>query len=133
MLGRADIGGKTGTTNDFRDVWFSGFGGHLVATVWVGFDDFSPLGQGEFASRNAVPIWTAFMRTALDEAPVREFALPDGLVRVAMSPFTGAIARAGEPGAISDLVRREDIERIRFGQGILGGTSAEEEAAYDIF
>jgi len=133
VLGRPDIGGKTGTTNDFRDVWFSGFGGHLVATVWVGFDDFSPLGQGEFASRNAVPIWTDFMRTALDEAPVREFALPDGLVRVAMSPFTGALARAGEPGAISDLVRREDIERIRFGQGILGGTSAEEEAAYDIF
>lgn len=133
VLGRPDIGGKTGTTNDFRDVWFSGFGGHLVATVWVGFDDFSPLGQGEFAARNAVPIWTDFMRTALDEAPVREFALPDGLVRVAMSPFTGALARAGEPGAISDLVRREDIERIRFGQGILGGTSAEEEAAYDIF
>ncbi|MBX3726851.1 MAG: penicillin-binding protein 1A [Xanthomonadales bacterium] len=133
VLGRPDIGGKTGTTNDFRDVWFSGFGGHLVATVWVGFDDFSPLGQGEFASRNAVPIWTEFMRTALDELPVREFALPDGLVRVAMSPFTGALARPGEPGAVSDLVRREDIERIRFGQGILGGTSAEEEAAYDIF
>lgn len=133
VLGRPDIGGKTGTTNDFRDVWFSGFGSHLVTTVWVGFDDFSPLGNGEFASRNAVPIWTEFMRTALDEVPVREFALPDGLVRVAMSPFTGAIARAGEPGAVSDLVRREDIERIRYGQGILGGTSAEEEAAYDIF
>lgn len=133
VLGRPDIGGKTGTTNDFRDVWFSGFGSHLVTTVWVGFDDFSPLGNGEFASRNAVPIWTEFMRTALDGVPVREFALPDGLVRVAMSPFTGAIARAGEPGAVSDLVRREDIERIRFGQGILGGTSAEEEAAYDIF
>ncbi len=133
VLDRADIGGKTGTTNDFRDVWFSGFGGDLVTTVWVGFDDFSSLGNGEFASRNAVPIWTDFMRVALDGTPVREWPLPDGLIRVGMNPHTGALAQSGDPGAISELVRREDVEHIRYGQGVLGGTSAEEEEAYDIF
>lgn len=133
VLDRADIGGKTGTTNDFRDVWFSGFGADLVTTVWVGFDDFSSLGNGEFASRNAVPIWTEFMRVALDGVPVREWPMPDGLVRVGMNPHTGALAQPGDAGAISELVRREDIEHIRYGQGVLGGTSAEEEEAYDIF
>jgi penicillin-binding protein 1A len=133
VLDRPDIGGKTGTTNDFRDVWFSGFGADLVTTVWVGFDDFSSLGNGEFASRNAVPIWTEFMRVALDGVPEREWPLPDGLVRVGMNPHTGALAQAGDGGAISELVRREDIENIRYGQGVLGGTSAEEEEAYDIF
>jgi penicillin-binding protein 1A len=132
VLERADIGGKTGTTNDFRDVWFSGFGAHLVTTVWVGFDDFSSLGNGEFASRNAVPIWTNFMRVALDGEPVREWPLPDGLVRVGMNPYTGALAEGGD-GAIAEYVRREDLDNIRFGQGVLGGTSPEEEEAYDIF
>lgn len=133
VLNRSDIGGKTGTTNDFRDVWFSGFGGDLVTTVWVGFDDFTPLGPGEFASRTALPIWVQFMRTALDGVPEREWDMPDGLVRVAMNPLTGALADSGDAGAIAELVRREDVEKIRFGQGVLGGTSAEEEAAYDIF
>lgn len=133
VLGRPDLGGKTGTTNDFRDVWFSGFGGDLVTTVWVGFDDFTSLGAGEFASRTALPIWISFMRTALDGVPEREWDMPDGLVRVAMNPLTGALAESGDPGAVAELVRREDLDKIRHGQGILGGTSAEEEAAYDIF
>ena len=133
VLGRSDIGGKTGTTNDFRDVWFSGFGADLVATVWVGFDDFTSLGPGEFASRTAVPIWVQFMRTALEGVPEREWVMPDGLLRVPMNPLTGALADPGDPNAIPELVRREDLEKIRHGQGVLGGTSAEEEAAYDIF
>lgn len=133
VLGRPDIGGKTGTTNEFRDVWFSGFGADLTTTVWVGFDDFSSLGNGEFASRNAVPIWTNYMRVALDGVPEKEWPMPDGLVRVGMNPHTGALAQSGDPGAISELVRREDVENIRYGQGVLGGTSPEQEAVYDIF
>src|SRR5690606_24188104 len=107
VLGRSDIGGKTGTTNDFRDVWFSGFGADLVATVWVGFDDFTSLGPGEFASRTAVPIWVQFMRTALEGVPEREWVMPDGLLRVPMNPLTGALADPGDPNAIPELVRRE--------------------------
>ncbi len=132
VLERPDIGGKTGTTNEFRDIWFSGFGAHLVTTVWVGFDDFTTLGQREYASRTAVPIWTQFMRTAMEGVPVRDWPLPDGLVRVSMNPYTGALSN-GDPGAINELIRREDIDLIRYGQGVLGGTSPEEEAVYDIF
>jgi hypothetical protein len=73
------------------------------------------------------------MRTALDGVPEREWTMPDGLVRVSLNPYTGALAGNGTAGAIAELVRREDVEKIRFGQGVLGGTSPEEEAAYDIF
>ncbi len=57
-LKRSDITGKTGTTNDARDTWFNGFNRELVASVWVGFDQEQPLGEGEEGSRTAVPIWT---------------------------------------------------------------------------
>lgn len=132
-LKRSDLGGKTGTTNEFRDVWFSGFGGNLVTTVWVGFDDFTSLGNGEFASRTALPIWVDYMRVALTDAPERVIEAPDGLVRVAMNRYTGALANNGDSDAISELVRREDLELIRYGQGILGGVTPEQEEAYDIF
>ncbi len=133
VLKRSDLGGKTGTTNEFRDVWFSGFGGNLVTTVWVGFDDFTSLGNGEFASRTALPIWVDYMRVALADAPERESTTPEGLIRVALNRHTGALADNGDPNAISELVRREDLELIRYGQGILGGVTPEQEEAYDIF
>lgn len=133
VIGRPDIGGKTGTTNEFRDVWFSGFGAGLVATVWVGFDDFSPLGPGEFASRNALPIWTQFMQVALQGIPEKDMPVPEGLVRVSLNRHTGTLAANGDQEAITELVRREDMDLLRHGQGILGGVTAEEEAAYDIF
>ena len=64
-LGRDDIAGKTGTTNDGRDAWFSGFNPDLVATAWVGFDQERPLGSGEEGARTALPMWIYFMREAL--------------------------------------------------------------------
>jgi hypothetical protein len=64
-LRRSDISGKTGTTNEARDTWFNGFNRNIVATVWVGFDQERPLGEGEEGSRTAVPIWINFMREAL--------------------------------------------------------------------
>ena len=56
-LGRDDLAGKTGSTNDHRDAWFVGFNGDLSTAVWVGFDDFSSLGRGEFGAKAALPIW----------------------------------------------------------------------------
>ncbi|MDQ3056821.1 MAG: penicillin-binding protein 1A, partial [Pseudomonadota bacterium] len=61
VLGREDIGGKTGSTNDHRDAWFSGTGGNLVTTVWVGRDDFRTLGHREYGGKAALPIWIDFM------------------------------------------------------------------------
>ncbi len=68
-LGRSDIGGKTGTTNDAKDAWFSGFNPHLVAVAWVGFDRPSTLGRREYGGVAALPIWTHFMGEALADIP----------------------------------------------------------------
>ena len=70
VLKREDIAGKTGSTNEHRDAWFSGFGGDIVTTVWVGRDDFSSLGFGEYGGRAALPIWIDYMRVALEGRPI---------------------------------------------------------------
>jgi penicillin-binding protein 1A len=79
-LGREDIAGKTGTTNDGRDAWFSGFSPDLVATAWVGFDQERPLGAGEEGARTALPMWIYFMREALAGVPQHRLPMPDGVV-----------------------------------------------------
>lgn len=83
------LAGKTGTSQDARNVWFSGFSAELVATVWVGFDDNSPLGRVTGGS-TALPIWIDFMGRALSGVPVREFTeAPDNVVMVKVDPGTG--------------------------------------------
>ncbi len=99
-LGRSDVAGKTGTTNEARDTWFIGYNPTLVASVWVGFDQLRPLGEGEEGSRTAVPIWTDFMAKALRGVPDRLWPVPGGLVQVRISPVTGEIASADDPDAI---------------------------------
>ena len=84
-LGRGDIAGKTGTTNDGRDAWFSGFNADLVATAWVGFDQERPLGRDEEGSRTALPMWIYFMREALAGVPERTMPMPDGVVTARIS------------------------------------------------
>ncbi|KQW88747.1 MULTISPECIES: penicillin-binding protein PBP1a [Acinetobacter] len=68
-IGRDDIGGKTGTTNDAKDAWFAGFNGKLVAIAWVGFDQPSTLGRREYGGIAALPVWTGFMGKALKDTP----------------------------------------------------------------
>jgi penicillin-binding protein 1A len=100
VLNRDDLAGKTGTSNDHHDAWFCGFNTRLVAAAWVGFDQEASLGPGEEGGRTAVPIWVHFMREALrgtSEAPV---PAPEGLVTVKISPSTGLLASADDPGAV---------------------------------
>ncbi|MFM7396432.1 MAG: penicillin-binding protein 1A [Gammaproteobacteria bacterium] len=99
-LGRSDIAGKTGTTNEARDTWFNGYNASVVASVWVGFDQSRPLGEGEEGSRTAVPIWVDFMAEALKGVPDRPWDNPGGLMQVRISPVTGEIAGADDPEAI---------------------------------
>lgn len=81
-LGRYDLAGKTGTTNDAIDGWFAGYGGDVVAVSWMGFDQPRSLGSREFGSTLALPIWTDYMRTALrGKGPVQR-PVPSGLVQV---------------------------------------------------
>ncbi len=107
-LGRKDIAGKTGTTNDQRDAWFNGFNEHIVANAWVGFDDNSKLGRGEVGGRAALPAWLDYMRVALDGLPDREPAMPEEIVTVRIDPRTGARATASTEGALFEVFRSEN-------------------------
>lgn len=130
-LGRADVGGKTGTTNEYRDAWFSGFGGPLAVTAWVGMDDFGSLGNREFASRTALPIWVAFMKVALEGLPEQQPSLPNGLATALINPDSGRLVPPGTPGAISELFRVEDIARLE--RQVESDARTEQREAFDIF
>ncbi|MCG8433585.1 MAG: penicillin-binding protein 1A, partial [Gammaproteobacteria bacterium] len=107
-LGRNDLAGKTGTTNEFRDAWFSGFNSDLATTVWVGFDDFRPLGPSEYGGRAALPMWIEFMGGALKNVAERARHRPPGLVTVRISPETGLLASAGTPNAIFETFKADN-------------------------
>ncbi len=105
-LGRRDIGGKTGTSNNRRDAWFSGFNHTIVGIAWVGFDDDSrSLGAGEEGSRTALPMWKDFMQVALTNAPEAPLEQPSGIVTVRISPETGLAAPAGSSNAMFEIFR----------------------------
>jgi penicillin-binding protein 1A len=96
-LGRSDLSGKTGTSNDRRDAWFGGFNADLSSVVWVGYDEDLPLGPGEEGSRTALPVWIEFMRIALKGARQNALPMPEGIVSVRISKTTGCPATAADP------------------------------------
>ena len=99
-LKRKDIAGKTGTTNDRRDAWFSGFNADLVATVWVGFDQERSLGELEEGGRTALPMWVYYMREALRDRPQHQLPMPEGVVTARVSAVTGEPAAPGDPDSV---------------------------------
>ena len=98
-LGRKDVGGKTGTTNSSKDVWFSGYGGNIVTTVWMGFDDHRRnLGRTIRAEAGAVtanPLWIDYMKIALQDVPVNEDIKPDNVISVTIDQKTGLLPQSG--------------------------------------
>jgi penicillin-binding protein 1A len=131
VLKRNDLAGKTGSTNDHRDAWFTGFDGRLVASCWVGFDDFGSLGRGEFGAKAALPIWIDFMRAALKDVPEQPFDMPPGISRVRIDPASGALAAAGDPGAILEVLKTEDVARLE-AQPPAEQQQGEQREAYDV-
>ncbi|WP_296057204.1 penicillin-binding protein 1A [uncultured Amphritea sp.] len=103
VLQRSDLAGKTGTTNDQKDAWFSGFNKDVVATAWIGFDQPSTLGRSEFGSTAALPVWIEFMEAALTNSPDQPIAQPDGLVSIRIDPKTGLLAYPGQEDAIFEI------------------------------
>ena len=108
-LHRSDLSGKTGTTNLAIDTWFNGFNRNIVATVWVGFDQERPLGEGEEGSRTAVPIWISFMREALRAQPDYARSMPPGLVTARISPKTGTLVSTNEGDAIYETFMEDHL------------------------
>ncbi|MCK7594553.1 penicillin-binding protein 1A [Pseudomarimonas salicorniae] len=131
VLGRQDLGGKTGTTNEYRDGWFSGFGGPLAVTAWVGMDDFTSLGRREFASATALPMWIDFMKVALEGEPEHSVPLPEGLTTAMIDRDTGLLTTPGDPDAIAEVFRVEDIARLE--QRAARAESEQEKESFDIF
>ena len=107
-LGRGDLAGKTGTTNDETDAWFDGFTPALVAITWVGYDQPQSLGRGEVGGRLAVPIWMDFMKVALKGVAESHLPRPQGIVNVRINPATGMLGDRGT-GTIDEIVQSDHI------------------------
>ncbi|MBU2676182.1 MAG: PBP1A family penicillin-binding protein [Gammaproteobacteria bacterium] len=114
ILGRNDLSGKTGTSNDRRDAWFGGFNGDLASVVWVGYDDDRPLGPGEEGSRTALPIWVEFSRIALAGVPENQMPMPEGIVSVLIDRETGCPARSGQRDVVFEVFRASNVPDCEF-------------------
>ncbi len=110
-IGREDISGKTGSTNNHRDAWFAGTGGNLVTAVWVGKSDNTTLGYREYGGKAALPIWIDYMKTALKDVPIAANDPPDGMVKVAVTA-SGQLLPTEGSGGIIEYVKVEDLERM---------------------
>lgn len=120
VLGREDVGGKTGSTNDHRDAWFGGFGAQYATVVWVGRDNFQSLGYREYGGKAALPIWIDYMRVALKDKPVALNDPPDGMVQATLN-------------GVTEWVKVEDMDRIQ-DYDLYGPEDAvPDEEAFDIF
>jgi len=97
QLGRSDLGGKTGTTNDFVDAWFAGYQPGLVAIAWIGFDNPRSLGRNETGSQAALPIWMGYIAKALKGVPEQPIAQPEGIVTASIDPESGMRVAGGRP------------------------------------
>ncbi len=100
-LGRGDLAGKTGTTNDYLDGWFAGYNRDIVATTWMGFDE--PKSLREYSRTTALPIWVYFMEQTLKGKPDSIQPEPPGLVTAKIDPTTGLLARPGQENAIYEI------------------------------
>ena len=107
------IAGKTGTTQDFTDAWFSGFTPDLVTTVWVGFDNPATLGDNETGAAVAGPIWHDFMAVALKDRPVLTFPPPPGVTMATWDSGSGTRDRCVQAGPGAGRLRDRSAARWR--------------------
>jgi len=130
VLGRTDLAGKTGTTNDQKDAWFSGFNHALVTTAWVGFDKLEPLGRHETGGRAALPVWIDYMAVALKGVAAQKLEPPEGLVTVRIDPATGLLAGSGQTDAIFETFRKENVP-VKSSDSLAGGGAGAADGADD--
>ncbi len=111
-LGRSDIAGKTGTTNEQRDAWFNGFSPTLATVIWVGFDSSKSLGNRETGGKAALPIWIAYTQEALKNVTVEELPKPEGIVSAQINSYSGMLASPNDPNAMMEIFRSEYVPNI---------------------
>jgi penicillin-binding protein 1A len=137
-MGRSDLAGKTGTTNESKDSWFSGFNADYMTTVWTGFDQPESLGRNEFGGTVALPIWMTYMSAALKDKPAHTLPEPPGILTLRIDPITGRIASPGTENAFFELFKNEDsppeMNELEPNQAAPGSPLPEDEAApIDLF
>jgi len=136
-LGRSDLAGKTGTTNESKDAWFSGYNADYVTTVWTGFDQPESLGRREYGGTVALPIWMNFMGAALKDKPPHTQPEPEGILSLRVDPVSGRAATPGTPNAYFELFKSEDTPPSvnELGNGVAPGSPlpADEAAPIDLF
>jgi penicillin-binding protein 1A len=113
QLGRTDLAGKTGTTNEFVDAWFCGFGSGLVAVAWIGFDNPHTLGHNETGAQAALPMWISYMGKALKGVEEQPRTAPEGVVHARISPESGL---RDPDGRISEYFYQEFLPAERDGE-----------------
>jgi penicillin-binding protein 1A len=109
VLNRQDLAGKTGTTNEQRDAWFNGYTQSNVATAWVGFDDFSPLGNLETGGVAALPMWIEFMQVALKDTPELPLEAPEGIVKAYISPLSGLLTATNNKSGVWEFFQADHV------------------------
>ena len=128
-LGRNDLGGKTGTTNDHYDAWFAGFNPSLVAIAWIGYDNPSDLGDKETGGRAALPIWMNYMARTLKGVKEFPFEPPAGIVTI---PLAGEFTKDGKP--VTEFVYAESLSNLNDGPaGLREANKPSEEVKNQIF
>ena len=132
QLGRKDIAGKTGTTNEQVDAWFAGFQRNLVAVAWIGFDNPHSLGPKETGAQAALPIWMAYMEPVLKGVPEAPFVPPDGVAAVNINPETGLRETDPQLGQI-EYFYHENIPPLPDAGFVQGLTRALEEIRDQLF
>ncbi len=109
QLKRNDLAGKTGTTNDQQDAWFSGYNADVATIAWVGFDQVRSLGNRETGGRAALPMWIYYMKEALKGTPEKPLERPPGLITVRIDPDNGLLAESNQPDAIFETFRSQYV------------------------
>ena len=133
QLGRHDLAGKTGTTNEQRDAWFSGYNDHLVTSVWVGFDNHEMLGRRELGGRAALPVWMEFMGAALDGIEDKPPLMPEGLAQARIDPDSGLLARLDNDRAIMEIFQAGRLPPMEPAAGGESRDVSTEEDPYEIY
>jgi penicillin-binding protein 1A len=108
VLGRRDLAGKTGTTNNLVDAWFAGYNPKQVAVSWIGYDQPRSLGKEETGGKAALPIWIHYMATALQGIPDEPYAVPDGVMTVKIDGLTGTLTEEDDENGIYEYFYQEN-------------------------
>ncbi|MGE5027384.1 MAG: penicillin-binding protein, partial [Betaproteobacteria bacterium] len=132
QLKRQDLAGKTGTTNDQVDAWFTGFNPGLVAVSWIGFDQPRSLGGTETGAQAALPMWMGYMGRALKGVPEGETDVPEGVISIKINPQNGLRVPEGAEG-IPEYFYREGAppDQKGSGEGFFGGGGRSSEEVKD--